>query len=239
MSLLIADRLYKMRETVSIDDISLHLDPGEILALIGGPGSGKSTILDMIGGQLRPDRGRIRLGGPSADDDITRASPRTISRLGVGRSFQRPAVFGSMTVRENVQTTILSACDQLTRWWRPARRFHRSRADLLLHRVGLLDHADRAPADLTPALIRRLDLALALAHRPRLLLLDEPTADLTEPDALVLKTLIRDLATNDGIAILWAESDIHIVLGTADRILTIASPALASSLDRSGKTGHR
>lgn len=230
MTLLIADRLCKSSE---ITEISLHLDPGEILALIGAPGAGKSLILDMIGGQIRPDRGRIRLGGPGAHDDITRASPRTISRLGVGRTFQRPAVFASMTVRENVQTAILSASDQLIRWWRPARRYHRSRADLLLHRVGLLDHADRAPAALTPSHLRRLDLALALAHRPRLLLLDEPTVDLPEPDARALKTLIRDAATSDGTAILWAESDIHAVLGTADRILTLANPSvsLASRTD--------
>lgn len=221
MSLLIADRLCRVvSPTLAITDISLHLEPGEILALIGPSGTGKSAILDMIGGQTHPDRGRLRLGS----DDIGRADPRTISRLGVGRTFQQPATFGSMTVRENVQVAMLSARDQLARWWHPARRYHRSRADLLLHRVGLLDHADRAATALLPGHLRRLDLALALAHRPRLLLLDEPAASLPPADALQLKSVIHDLAIRDGCAILWAETDINAVLGIADRILTLGLP---------------
>lgn len=227
MSLLIADRLCRVvSPTLAITEISLHLEPGEILALIGPSGAGKSAILDMIGGQTHPDRGHLRLGG----DDIGRSDPRAISRLGVGRTFQQPATFGSMTVRENVQIAMLSARDQLARWWRPARRYHRSRADLLLQRVGLLDHADRAAAALAPGCLRRLDLALALAHRPRLLLLDEPTADLPPADALLLKSVIHDLAIRDGCAILWAETDIDAVLGVADRILTLGPHAAPASL---------
>lgn len=224
MTLLVADRLCRTDPVRSVTDISFRLAPGEILALIGPPGAGKSTILDMIGGQIRPDRGRIRLG----DDDITRAGPRAICRLGVGRTFQNPATFDSMTVRENVQTAILSARDQLARWWRPARNYHRSRADLLLQRVGLLDHADRAAAALGQTHRHALDLALALAHRPRLLLLDEPTAGLAAPDGLSVRSLLRDLADRDGIAILWADCDIDAVLGVADRILALA-PAPASA----------
>ena len=218
MTLLVADRLCKtVSPALAVTDVSLHLDAGEILALVGPPGTGKSTILAMIGGQTRPDRGRIRLGA----DEIGSDDQRARFRLGVGRTFQRPAVFASMTVRENVQTAFLSARDELARWWRPASRLHRSRADLLLQRVGLLDHAGRAATALTPVLLRRLDLALALVHRPRLLLLDEPTAGLPAADALSLRSLIRDLATRDGTAILWAEADIDDVFGTADRILTI------------------
>lgn len=224
MSLLIADRLCRVvSPTLAITDISLHLEPGEILALIGPSGVGKSAILDMIGGQTHPDRGRIRLGS----DDIGRANSRTISRLGVGRTFQQPATFASMTVRENVQIAMLSARDQLARWWRPTRGYHRSRADLLLHRVGLLDHADRVATALPPGHLRRLDLALALAHRPRLLLLDEPTAGLPPADALHLKSVIHDLAVSDGCAILWAETDIDAVLDIADRILTLGLPLQA------------
>ena len=218
MTLLVADRLCRtVSPALTITDISLHLDSGEILALVGPPGAGKSAILDMIGGQTHPDRGRIRLGA----DEIGGTDPRARFRLGVGRTFQRPAVFTSMTVRENVQTAFLSARDQLARWWRPAVRHHRSRADMLLQRVGLLDDAERAAIALTPAQLRRLDLALALVHRPRLLLLDEPTAGLPVAEALSLRTLIRDLATRDGTAILWTEADIDAVFGVADRILTI------------------
>ena len=218
MTLLLVDRLRKSFGTIlAVDELSFQLAPGEMLALIGPPGAGKTTVLDMIGGQLRPDGGRIRLG----DDDITRAGSRAISRLGVGRSFQRTATFPSMTVRENVQTAILAARDAISRWWHPARRDHRSRADLLLQRVGLLDHAERGAGLLDPGELRRLDLALALAHRPRLLLLDEPTAGMAPGEGTTLMGLIRSLAENDGVAVLVTEPDADAVFAGADRVLVM------------------
>jgi len=218
VTLLAVDHLSKsFGPVLASNDISLHLAAGEVLGVIGPEGAGKTTLLDLIGGQLRPDRGRVRLG----DDDITRAGPRAISRLGVGRTFQQTAIFSSMTVRENVQIATLSARDETYRVGRAARHRHISRANLLLHRLGLLDQADRNATALDPSDRRRLDLALALAHRPRLLLLDEPFAGMTPNARAAVSDFLRELASVEGVAILLASDDPSAVDFLANRRLLV------------------
>ena len=215
----------------AVHDVTFQLAAGEIVALAGPSGAGKTTLLDLIGGQRRAHRGRLRLG----DDDVTRAGPGAIARLGVGRMFQNSAGFGSMTVRENLQTAIVAARGELAGWWRPIRRRHRSRADHLLDRVGLLDHAERWAGCLTPAEHRRLDLALAMAHRPRLLLLDAPTADLQPAEADALMSLVFALARGDETAILYSEHDSDPVVRYTERVLVMEHGALIAD-KRSAET---
>ncbi len=201
----------------AVDDVSFTLEAGEILALIGPNGAGKSTCFNLLTGQLRPDAGVIALGGA----DIAGLSPRRISRLGVGRSFQVTATFASMTARENVQTALAAHHGETWRFWQPAAWLRAEEADALLAQVGLLAQADRAAAVLAYGDLKRLDLALALANRPRLLLMDEPTAGMAPAERADVMRLVRERAAAAGIAVLFTEHDMEAVFGTADRILVL------------------
>ncbi len=228
MTLLAVDRLRKAFGGVqAVGGVSFALLAGEMLALIGPNGAGKSTCFNMVGGQLRPDSGRVLLSG----EDITGWAPRAICRLGVGRTFQITATFASMTVRENVQIAILAAKRQASALWRPARARHQARADMLLQRVGLVDQAERGAGVLAYGDLKRLDLAMALANRPRLLLMDEPTAGMAPGERGALMALVRELATREGIGVLFTEHDMDVVFGVADRILVLNRGELVADGD--------
>jgi branched-chain amino acid transport system ATP-binding protein len=201
----------------AVADLSLTVAPGEMLAMIGPNGAGKSTSFNMLSGQLRPDAGRVILDGR----DITGLAPRRIWRLSVGRSFQITATFASMTVRENVQTALLSHHRQVWRFWRPASSRCIQQADALLAQTGMIAQADRAAGILAYGDLKRLELAMALANAPRLLLMDEPTAGMAPAERVALMRLVRGLATESGIAVLFTEHDMDIVFGIADRILVL------------------
>ena len=201
----------------AVRDVSFALAAGEMLALIGPNGAGKSTLFNLVGGQFRPDRGAVRLRGRL----VTGRGPREVWREGVGRTFQVAATFGSMTVRENVQVALISAAQQAAGWWRPARRLDAAAAAALLHLVGGLDPADRGAGVLAYGDGKRLELALALAHRPFLLLMDEPTAGMAPGERGALMALVRGLATTSGVAVLFTEHDVDVVFGTADRVLVL------------------
>ena len=201
----------------AVSGVGFAVHAGEMLALIGPNGAGKSTCFNMVGGQLRPDAGRVLLDGA----DITGLPPRVVWRLGVGRTFQVTATFGSMTVRENVQVALLSAAGQVRRWWRPARHFFAAEADALLHQVGLQGEADRGAGVLAYGDLKRLELAVALSNAPRLLLMDEPTAGMAPAERTALMALTRRLATERGLAVLFTEHDMDVVFGVSDRILVL------------------
>ena len=156
----------------SVDNVSFDVGEGEFLALIGPNGAGKSTCFNMINGQLMPDSGDIRLG----DRSIRGLAPRAIWRLGVGRTFQVAATFGSMTVVENVQLALVSHHGETFRFGAPLAGRYRTRAIELLGQVGMAEAADRACSVLAYGDVKRIELAIALANDPRLLLMDEPTA---------------------------------------------------------------
>lgn len=156
----------------AVNEISFAVQPGEFLAMIGPNGAGKSTCFNMINGQLAPDSGQILLDGKN----IASLAPRDIWRLGVGRTFQVAATFGSMTVVENVQMALISHAGETNKLWRPAATMHRARALDLLGQVGMQDAADRPSRELAYGDVKRIELAIALANDPRLLLMDEPTA---------------------------------------------------------------
>ena len=211
----------------AVDDVSFSVAAGEILALIGPNGAGKSTCFNLLNGQLVPDRGTICLLGR----DITGLKPRHIARLGVCRTFQIAASFASMTVRENLQTALSAHHGQSWRVWRDATDQHRTEADALLAQVGLESQADRAALVLAYGDLKRLDLAIALAGVPKLLLMDEPSAGMAASERGDLMRLVRDLASAQGIAVLFTEHDMAAVFAIADRVVVLDRGRLIASGD--------
>ncbi len=218
MTILAAEGLRKsFRGVPAVRGVSFTVAAGEMLALIGPNGAGKSTCFNMLNGQLRPDAGRVALLGR----DIAGMAPRRICRLGVGRTFQITATFASMTVRENVQTALLAHHNEAWRFWRAARHRRVAEADTLLAQVGMAAQAGRAAGVLAYGDLKRLELAIALAGAPRLLLMDEPTAGMAPAERTALMALTRKLTAERGLAVLFTEHDMDIVFGVADRILVL------------------
>ncbi|MFC0409880.1 ATP-binding cassette domain-containing protein [Roseomonas elaeocarpi] len=209
----------------AVRDVSLAVRAGEVVAIIGPNGAGKSTCFAMLGGQLRPDRGEVRLLGR----DITGAGPEAVFRAGVGHTFQVTASFASMTLRENVQLALLSHRGRLWRLTRALTRHDPRPAEALLDQVGLLDQADRAAAVLAYGDLKRLELALALANDPKLLLMDEPTAGMAPPERAALMAEVRALASRRGLAVLFTEHDLDTVFRVSDRILVLDRGAVIAA----------
>lgn len=223
MSVLAVEKLSKAYGGVqALEGVSFTLAAGELLALIGPNGAGKSTCFNIVNGQVRADSGRVRLG----EQDVTGASPRRMALAGVGRTFQVAQVFGSMTVRENVQMALLAAARQIFRFIRPAATRMRSEAETLLAQTGMAALADGPAATLAYGDVKRLELAMALAAQPKLLLMDEPTAGMSVTERLALMGLVRDLAKRSGISVLFTEHSMDVVFGHADRVIVLARGAL-------------
>jgi branched-chain amino acid transport system ATP-binding protein len=219
MSLLVVRHLAKAFGGVrAVDDVSFELEAGKFLALIGPNGAGKSTCFNMINGQLRPDAGDIRL----ADESIRGLAPRAIWRRGVGRTFQVAATFGSMTVIENVQLALVSHHREIFRFAGAFAGRHRDRALSLLEQVGMAPAADRACSELAYGDVKRLELAIALANAPRLLLMDEPTAGMGPGERNELIALVKQLVRERGISVLFTEHSMDVVFAHADRIIVLA-----------------
>jgi branched-chain amino acid transport system ATP-binding protein len=200
----------------AVKGVSFSLKPGEMLALIGPNGAGKSTCFNMINGQLAPSSGRISMFGR----DVTGVAARDIWRLGVGRTFQIAATFGSMTVAENIQAALLSYRPRLAAW-RWAARYHRQEAHELLALVGMVDQAPRSCGELAYGDVKRLELAIALANEPKLLLMDEPAAGMAPSERATLMELVTRVARERAIGVLFTEHDMDAVFGHADRILVL------------------
>lgn len=201
----------------ALQDVSFELDEAELLAMIGPNGAGKTTCFNIVNGQLAPDHGRIFVGGVG----VTGLPPHRVWRMGVGRTFQITATFGSMTVRENVQTALLSHERRLHRFWAPARHLYRTEAESLLERVGMRDQSERPCAVLAYGDLKRVELAIALANAPRLLLMDEPTAGMAPNERIAVMALAAQIARDRRIGVLFTEHDMDVVFAHADRILVL------------------
>jgi branched-chain amino acid transport system ATP-binding protein len=202
----------------AVKDVSFAIRAGEFLAMIGPNGAGKSTCFNMINGQLTPDSGQILFDGA----DLAGLPPREVWRRGVGRTFQVAATFGSMTVAENVQMTLISHARETYDLWRRAARLHRERALDLLDQVGMRDAADRPSRELAYGDVKRIELAIALANEPRLLLMDEPTAGMAPGERNALIALVKRLVVERNIAVLFTEHSMDVVFAYADRIIVLA-----------------
>jgi branched-chain amino acid transport system ATP-binding protein len=211
----------------AVDGVSFAVAPGEFLAMIGPNGAGKSTCFNMVNGQITPDRGKILLDGR----DVTGLAPRAIWRLGVGRTFQIAATFGSMTVIENVQMALISHAGEIFRSLAPAAGRHRALALDLLGEVGMRDSADRPSRELAYGDVKRLEFAVALAGEPRLLLMDEPTAGMAPRERTELIALVKRLVVERKISVLFTEHSMDVVFAFADRIIVLARGKLIADGD--------
>ena len=211
----------------AVNDVAFDIAQGEFLAMIGPNGAGKSTCFNTINGQLKPDAGKILVEGR----DIAGLEPRDIWRLGVGRTFQVAATFGSMTVSENVQMALISHAQETYELWRPAADLHQDRALDLLAQVGMREAADRPTRELAYGDIKRVELAIALANEPRLLLMDEPTAGMAPRERNELIALVKRLVVERNISVLFTEHSMDVVFAFADRIIVLARGRLIADGD--------
>jgi branched-chain amino acid transport system ATP-binding protein len=218
MSLLRVEGLSKSFGGVrAVADVAFAVSAGEMVALIGPNGAGKTTCFNMLNGQIRPDHGAVELDGRA----LVGLKPREVWRLGVGRTFQITATFASMSVIENVQMALMSHHRRLASLWRTAASLYRDEARMLLAQVSMEDQAERACGVLAYGDLKRVELAIALAHGPRLLLMDEPTAGMAPRERIALMELTASLVRQRHIAVLFTEHDMDVVFAHADRILVL------------------
>ena len=201
----------------AVRGVSFQVAAGEIVALIGPNGAGKTTCFNMLNGQIPPDAGRITLLG----QDTTGRRPRAVWRLGVGRTFQITATFPTMTVRENVQVALASHASKLFNMRLSTPHFARGEADALLDLVGMGAFGDRPCGELAYGDLKRLELAIALANAPRLLLMDEPTAGMAPKERIALMRLTARIAQEKSIGVLFTEHDMDVVFEHAERVLVL------------------
>ena len=207
--LLEVDRVSKSFGGVAANvEISFNVAQGEILGLIGPNGAGKTSLFNAIGGEVAPDAGEIRLDGRR----ISGAGPLACARAGIARTFQVVRSFDSMTVRENVMVGAFSRTNRA--------RVAMAEADRVLDTAGLLARADRPAHSLTPPEKRRLEIARALATRPRILLLDEMLTGLTPTEAQGGVQLIRDVRAG-GVTVIMVEHVMEILLPLIDRAVVL------------------
>jgi branched-chain amino acid transport system ATP-binding protein len=223
MTLLSVQHLHKaFGGNQAVNDVSFSLQAGELLALIGPNGAGKSTTFNLVNGQLSPDSGSIMLDGVS----LLGRKPHELWRMGVSRTFQMAQTFGSLTVAENVQMALLSANGLSLSPWQRATHYRRADALQLLEQVQLDTQANRPCSALAYGDLKRLELAMALANQPRLLLMDEPTAGMAPDERHALMALTRSLVNQRGVAVLFTEHSMDVVFEHADRVLVMARGAL-------------
>lgn len=210
MPLLVLHDVSKSYGAVKVTDgISLAVHDGETLGILGPNGAGKTTLFNLISGDVRADKGRIEYGGR----DVTALRPHQRCHAGIGRSYQVPQPFGNMTVFENLVTAACFGAQQSEREaWATAHE--------VLQQTGLLAHANRPAGGLTLLDRKRLELARALATRPKLLLLDEIAGGLTEHEANELVDELRRIKAR-GVTMIWIEHVVHALLSIADRLFVI------------------
>ena len=202
----------------AVKDVSFELGKGQLLAMIGPNGAGKSTCFNLINGQLRPDHGRIIIMGK----EINGSKPRDVWKLGVGRTFQITSTFASMTVLENVQMALLSYHRRTNSLLRKVSQLYVDESLELLKRVGIGDQANRTCGVLAYGDLKRVELAVALANKPGLLLMDEPTAGMGPAQRQTLMELTRNIVRTRNIGVLFTEHDMDVVFNHADRIIVLS-----------------
>ena len=205
----------------AVSGVSFTVEPGELYGVIGPNGAGKTTLFNLITGLIRPDAGSVVLDGV----ETTRKSPEQIAQLGIARTYQTIRLFDTMTVRENVMVgghiglsyNLLDVLAARGRY-RLSERALRERVDGLLATVGLAHRAEDEAGALSYGEQRRLELARALAAKPRLLMLDEPAAGMNTREAVDLSDLLRKLVAAGDLTVVIIEHNVRLMMGLCDRI---------------------
>ncbi len=203
----------------AVNDVSFTVNDGEALAIIGPNGAGKSTLFDLLTGRKTPDRGEVQLFGES----VGHLKPWKRVKRGLGRSFQVSSVFPTFTAEENVQIGLMLASGRTWNAFARATETQKDEAAALLAKVGLADKKDVAASDLSHGDQRTLELAVALSTRPKLLLLDEPTAGMGREESRECLTLIRNIAASESMPIVFVEHDMNVVFSFATRVMVLVA----------------
>jgi branched-chain amino acid transport system ATP-binding protein len=207
---------------VAVRDVSLSVEQGRTACVIGPNGAGKSTLFNLITGHLQPTSGQVFLG----DRDITGRAPHTICRLGIGRSFQRTNIFPRLSVFDNVQVAVLSHLKRTLNMATPAFTLARDETMALLEAVGLAGEARSTSGTLSYGLQKQLELGIALASEPQVLLLDEPTAGMSPQETADTIALIGRIVRERGLTLLFTEHDMDVVFSIAERIFVLHQGAV-------------
>ena len=198
----------------AVSDVDLTVAEGEIAAVIGPNGAGKSTLFNLMTGHLRPTAGQVLVNGR----DVTGVAPHRICGMGLGRSFQRTNIFPKLTVRDNVQAALLAHRGQGPNFWSSAGRLCRDEAEVLLDSIGLAGQAQATAGTLSYGNQKQLELGIALASDPKILLLDEPTAGMSASETHETMALIGRIARERSLTLLFTEHDMAVVFSIAQRI---------------------
>ena len=201
----------------AVNNVSFELEESRLLAMIGPNGAGKSTCFNLINGQLRPDRGSIII----MNKKISGYKPRHVWQLGVGRTFQITSTFASMTVLENIQMAMLSYHKQTRSLFKKVSNLYVEESMELLKLVGIENQNNRACGVLAYGDLKRVELAVALANKPKLLLMVEPTAGMGPAERQTLMELTSNIVRTQNIGVLFTEHDMDVVFTHADRIIVL------------------
>ena len=213
------DLTRRFGKLVAVDDVNLRVEPGETRSVIGPNGAGKSTLFNLITGLLAPSEGVVRFEG----DDVTGLKPFQRVRRGMARSFQITDVFGGLTARENIRIAAQLVDGRRDSMWRRADSLEEplTKADSILEDVGLAAFAEQRASDFAYGDRRKLEIGLAIANDPDLLLLDEPTAGMGREDTVETIRMIRRLSEEREFTLLLIEHDLEVVMNVSDRITVL------------------
>jgi branched-chain amino acid transport system ATP-binding protein len=202
---------------VAVNGVSLSVKKGEICSIIGPNGAGKTTLFNLITGHLPVDEGKLIFKGL----DITRMPSYRICRLGMGRSFQRTNIFPRLTVFQNIQAAVLVHRGESFNFFKPVESFFREETQTILERVGLKDYGETVSGSLSYGYQKQLELGIALASEPELLLLDEPTAGMSAQETHQTIELIGRITREKGLTLLFTEHDMEVVFSISERIMVL------------------
>ena len=212
------EKIYKSFDKfLAVQGADLNVKKGELVAVIGPNGAGKTTLFNLIGGQLKPDKGKVIFN----DEEITRLPPYQICKRGLARSFQIANIFRRITVFRNVQVSVLARQGKSGNLFRRAHKMAVEETNDILKSVGLLDKAAHLAGSLSHGDQRILEIAIALGNEPEMLILDEPTAGMSPEETAATMALIKNLAATRGLTILFCEHDMDVVFNTAQSIMVM------------------
>jgi branched-chain amino acid transport system ATP-binding protein len=206
---------------MAVNRANLDVNKGEIVAVIGPNGAGKTTLFNLVTGILKPDEGQVIFKG----EEITRLPAHQTCKKGITRSFQVVNIFSRLTVFENVRISVLSQQGKTYNWFTPSRELVHKETSEILESVGLIGKKDNVCGALSHGDQKVLEIAIALAGKPELLILDEPTAGMSPEETARCIDLIKRLSQDLGLTILFCEHDMELVFAIARRIMVMVRGA--------------